>query len=174
MASQYNVDIPFSASQEQQGFKLIELPPDLLALLESDSPPTWVLSDCKTQLSLLIDCCRLTITSSVPDANANVPAYALLNTGTKAYQIRQKSTSSPLMIIQPSSTGPTETDDAAAFIPQPSLCSIAKIEDTIELILQEPDGPTKAPPKVNKWHEKFAKSRVEKKSWRARNEGLCA
>jgi len=39
MASQYDVDIPFSASQEQQGFKLIELPPDLLALLESDSPP---------------------------------------------------------------------------------------------------------------------------------------
>ena len=68
------------------------------------------------------------------------------------------------MIIQPSSTGPTETDDATTFIPRPSLCSIAKIEDTIELILQEPDGPSKAPPKVNKWHEKFAKSRAGNKS----------
>jgi len=170
MASQYDVDIPFSASQEQQGFKLIELPPDLLALLESDSPPAWVLSYPTVQLNLLINYYRLTITSSAPDVNA--PAYALLNTGTKTYQIRQKSTSSPLMIIRPSSTGPTETDDAAMFIPQPSLCSIAKIEDTIELILQEPDGPKKAPPKVNKWHEKFAKSRMEKKAWCAVSQSL--
>ena len=67
------------------------------------------------------------------------------------------------MILQPASTGPTEADNSAAFISQPSICSIAKIEDTIELILQEPEGPEKAPPKVNKWHEKFAKSRMEKK-----------
>jgi len=68
------------------------------------------------------------------------------------------------MIIQPSFTGPTEADESDTFIPQPSLCSIAKIEDTIELILHEPEGPTKAAPKVNKWHEKFAKTRAEKKS----------
>lgn len=66
------------------------------------------------------------------------------------------------MIIQPSSTGPTEADDAATFISQPSVCSISKIEDTIELIVQE-EGVEKAPPKVNKWHEKFAKSRALKK-----------
>lgn len=76
--------------------------------------------------------------------------------------MRQKNTSNPLMILMPSSTGPTEADDAGTFIPMPSITTIAKIEDTIELILQEANE-KKAPPKVNKWHEKFAKSRLEKK-----------
>jgi hypothetical protein len=76
--------------------------------------------------------------------------------------MRQKNTSNPILILKPSSTGPTQADDASAFIPVPSVTTIAKIEDTIELILQE--GEAKAQPKVNKWHEKFAKSRIEKKN----------
>lgn len=75
--------------------------------------------------------------------------------------MRQKNTSNPLMILQPSTTFPTETDDAATFIAKPSMQAISKIEDTIELIVQ--DERAKAAPKVNKWHEKFAKSRGEKK-----------
>jgi len=67
------------------------------------------------------------------------------------------------MILQPSSTRPTEADDATTFIPQPSLTAVAKIEDTIELVVQESEA--KATAKVNKWHEKFAKSRLEKKDW---------
>lgn len=77
--------------------------------------------------------------------------------------MRQKNTSNPLMILQPSFTEPTEADDAETFIPKPSVTAIAKIEDTIELILQDSEA-NKAPPKVNKWHEKFAKTRLEKKS----------
>jgi sister chromatid cohesion protein DCC1 len=75
--------------------------------------------------------------------------------------MRQKNTSNPILILHPSSTGPTQADDTESFISSPSITTIAKIEDTIELILQE--GEAKAPPKVNKWHEKFAKSRAEKK-----------
>lgn len=67
------------------------------------------------------------------------------------------------MVLKTSRTGPTQADDASTFISQPSVTSIAKIEDTIELVLQEAEGVAKAPPKVNKWHEKFAKSRMEKK-----------
>jgi len=67
------------------------------------------------------------------------------------------------MILQPSTTGPTEADDPSTFIPRASVCAVSKVEDTIELIEQEPEGAAKAPPKVNKWHEKFAKSRMEKK-----------
>jgi hypothetical protein len=44
MSTQYNTDIPFSASNNQQAFKLLELPPELLALLESGNPPTFVQS----------------------------------------------------------------------------------------------------------------------------------
>ncbi|KAG9230818.1 hypothetical protein BJ875DRAFT_139448 [Amylocarpus encephaloides] len=141
MATQYNNDIPFSASHNQQPFKLLELPPELLALLESDNPP------------------EITITSSAP--TATTPGYAILGSGDKKYQMRQKNTSNPIMVLQPSSTQPTKDDDAETFVPQSSMTAISKIEDTIELIREE--SVAKAPLKVNKWHEKFAKSRAEKK-----------
>jgi sister chromatid cohesion protein DCC1 len=67
------------------------------------------------------------------------------------------------MVLKSSRTGPTQADDATTFISQPSVTTIAKIEDTIELVLQEAEGVVKAVPKVNKWHEKFAKSRADKK-----------
>ncbi|TGO06855.1 hypothetical protein BTUL_0445g00020 [Botrytis tulipae] len=35
-----STEIPFTANHTQQPFKLLELPPDLLTLLESDVPPT--------------------------------------------------------------------------------------------------------------------------------------
>ncbi|KUJ06840.1 uncharacterized protein LY89DRAFT_743478 [Mollisia scopiformis] len=140
MATQYANDIPFSASHDQQAFKLLELPPELLSLLESEHPPT------------------LTITSS--KATETTSGYALLCHGDKKYQMRQKNTSNPIMILAPSRTMPTESDDAETFISSPSVTTISKIEDTIELILQEAE--VKAAPK-NKWHEKFAKSRAEKK-----------
>lgn len=63
------------------------------------------------------------------------------------------------MVLKASVTAPTEADDAETFIPQPALTSIATIEDTIELVRQEAE----ALPKVNKWHERFAKSRMGKK-----------
>lgn len=141
MATQYTTDIPFSSSHSQQAFKLLELPPELLALLESDHPPTF------------------TITSS--PATLTTPGYALLCHGDRKYQMRQKNTSNPILVLQPSATGrPTESDDAETFVPAPSVAAVAKIEDTIELILQEAES--KALPKVNKWHEKFAAGRMKK------------
>ncbi|CZS96326.1 uncharacterized protein RAG0_05701 [Rhynchosporium agropyri] len=141
MATQYTTDIPFSSSQTQQAFKLLELPSELLALLESENPPTFTIASSPSTLT--------------------APGYALLCHGTKQYQMRQKNTSNPLLILQPSSTGPTVADDADTFIPQPSVTAISKIEDTIELILE--DEGKKKEVKVNKWHEKFAKTRGERK-----------
>ena len=102
---------------------------------------------------------RLSITSS--QSTSTNPGYAILCSDDKKYQMRQKNTSNPIMVLQPSSTDPTQADDAATFIPAPSVTTISKIEDTIELIPQEEEA--KAPAKVNKWHEKFAKSRAVKK-----------
>lgn len=42
MASQDAFAVPFSASREQQPVKLLELPPELLAVLEAADPPTCV------------------------------------------------------------------------------------------------------------------------------------
>jgi hypothetical protein len=35
--------IPFTHTHPQQSFRLLELPPELLELLSSDSPPTYVI-----------------------------------------------------------------------------------------------------------------------------------
>jgi hypothetical protein len=40
MSSQDTTGIPFSASHQQQAFRLLELPPELLQLIESENPPT--------------------------------------------------------------------------------------------------------------------------------------
>ncbi|RFU32075.1 hypothetical protein B7463_g4243, partial [Scytalidium lignicola] len=143
MATQYAFEVPFSASQKQQAMKLLELPPELLSLLESEDPPT------------------LTIKSS--EGSAGSPAYAILSSGDKNYQIRQKNTSNPIMVLQPSSTFPTELDDPENFIPKASMTSIAAIEETLELSLIKPEENPTAPKKVNIWHEKFAKGRTKPK-----------
>lgn len=66
------------------------------------------------------------------------------------------------MILSPSRTKAGDGDDAETFIERPSILAIAKIEDTIELILiEEKEGEKKEAKKVNKWHEKFAKGRSE-------------
>lgn len=80
----------------------------------------------------------------------------MLSTGTKSYQIRQKNTSNPIMVLQTSTTQPSPVDDAATFVPVPCVTSIAAIEDTLELVPLEDE---RAPAKTNKWHEKFAKTR---------------
>ena len=64
-------------------------------------------------------------------------------------------------ITEPSERDDAETDDVGPHIPEHGVTAISKIEDTIELIAQNED--VKAPVKVGKWHEKFARSRVEKK-----------
>ncbi|KAI9646827.1 hypothetical protein NHQ30_004826 [Ciborinia camelliae] len=146
MATQYSNEIPFSANHTQQAFKLLELPPELLALLESDTPPT------------------INITAS-----STPPQHAHLSVSNgKTYILRQKNTSNPLMLLMPSTTQPTsssseeEEDALSSFIPQPSITRISSVADTIELIEKEDDNDVKKdhkPVKVNKWHEKFAKSR---------------
>jgi sister chromatid cohesion protein DCC1 len=40
MSTQDSTGIPISAIHQQQAFKLLELPPELLQVLESDHPPT--------------------------------------------------------------------------------------------------------------------------------------
>ncbi|KAH8808835.1 hypothetical protein F5884DRAFT_382957 [Xylogone sp. PMI_703] len=143
MVTQYDFEVPFAAARKQQPLKLLELPPELLTLLESEDPPT------------------LTIRSS--EASAGSPAYAILSSGDKNYQIRQKSTSNPIMVLQPSQTVPTDHDDPTKFIPKTSMAAIATVEDTLELALVASEESPAAPKKVNIWHERFAKGRTKPK-----------
>jgi sister chromatid cohesion protein DCC1 len=98
----------------------------------------------------------MTIQTSL--ATENATEFAMLCVGDKKYQMRQKNTSNPIMILQPATTFPSEEDDVDRFIPQPSITTISKIGDTIELIPVS-DQPTKK----SKWAEKFSKTRPVKK-----------
>ncbi|KAH8194718.1 hypothetical protein TruAng_011111 [Truncatella angustata] len=83
MATQDNAGIPLTHAHNGLNYKLLELPPELLALLEADDAPV------------------LTLESS---ANS-----ALIKHGEKTWGLRQKNTSNALMLLSP---GETTTDSS--------------------------------------------------------------
>lgn len=66
------------------------------------------------------------------------------------------------MLLEPCISIP-ESDDSGSAIPCPGVRTVSTIDDTLELYVQETET-TVAPVKINKWHEKFAKSRASGKT----------
>jgi hypothetical protein len=52
-----------------------------------------------------------------------------------------------------------DSGEPGTGIPCPAVRTVATIEDTLELYVQESETAAAAPVKVNKWHEKFARGR---------------
>ncbi|OBT77345.1 hypothetical protein VF21_03456 [Pseudogymnoascus sp. 05NY08] len=146
MSTQDSTSIPLSTAHVHAPYKLLELPPALLALLESDSPPTL----------------HLTPGTGTP--------HALLSTPTGTYRLQQKNTSNPLMLLRPSfsteagAEGANGADGADSGVGCASVCVVARIEDTLELLPYDAAADAAAPvkAKAGKWHEKFAASRTKK------------
>jgi hypothetical protein len=143
MSTQDSTSIPLSTAHVHAPYKLLELPPALLTLLESDSPPTL----------------HLTPGTGTP--------HALLSTPTGTYRLQQKNTSNPLMLLQPSfstEAGSEGADSANSGVGCASVCVVARIEDTLELLPYDAAADAAAPAKAKagKWHEKFAASRAKK------------
>ncbi|KAI0890272.1 uncharacterized protein GGS22DRAFT_150454 [Annulohypoxylon maeteangense] len=103
MSSQQETGILLNHAHNGVGYKLLELPPELVALLESENAPI------------------LTIESSTNSA--------ILKSGTQSWGLRQKNTSNALILIQPSN----ETNTTLSQIPEIGLKAIATVHDTIEL-----------------------------------------
>jgi sister chromatid cohesion protein DCC1 len=106
--------IPFTHTHPQQSFRLLELPPELLELLSSDNPPTYVVHG--IQLNLTRNRFRLTkstrlylkssnpptnVTSTTPRTKGAEAGYVHLCSPTQTYQVRQVSTSNSLFVTQP-------------------------------------------------------------------------
>ncbi|KAF4338795.1 Sister chromatid cohesion DCC1 [Fusarium beomiforme] len=112
-------------------YRLIELPPDLLSLLESDDAPV------------------LTIESS--------DSAAIIKTSTKTYSLRQKNTSNALMLLSPtpltgSSGGPVEQGI--------SIISTIKETVELDTVPDVSSGSTKGlGGGKGKWHERFGRNR---------------
>ncbi|KAI1814645.1 hypothetical protein GGS20DRAFT_547227 [Poronia punctata] len=80
MSSQNNSGIPLSHVPDGVGYRLMELPPELLEALESSNPP---------ELRL------------VPSTTS-----AVLKCGTRSWGLRQKNTSNALILLRPESITP--------------------------------------------------------------------
>ncbi|RKF64924.1 putative sister chromatid cohesion protein dcc1 [Erysiphe neolycopersici] len=123
-------------SQNYQPFKLIELPQELLDSLQSASPPT---------LSIKPTSISTTTTSNI----------ALLIHGTQKYKMNTRNSSNTTLLLRPSSVELNAVDGSNVIN---SVTAIAQCDETIELVPYH-ETLEKEARKVNKWHDKFAKSK---------------
>ncbi|KAJ4989142.1 hypothetical protein SVAN01_05404 [Stagonosporopsis vannaccii] len=105
---QFDGGVPFAIAAAAQKLQLLELPPDVAALLAAPNPP------------------RLSIKSSAPSSDR--PAYAVLCTPNKTFHLRQVHTSNSLFVTQPQ-----HLDSHGNEIPLPATCAIASCPATLEL-----------------------------------------
>ncbi|KAJ2907315.1 uncharacterized protein MKZ38_003171 [Zalerion maritima] len=84
--SQLNGGTPLTHAPDGQSYRLLELPPDLLQLLESDDPPVLALE--------------------------SSPGSAIIKTpdGKQKYSMRQKNTSNALILLQPVQVDPSSSE----------------------------------------------------------------
>lgn len=147
--------IPLRHQLDDIGYRLIELPPELQSLLESDNPPVFVslryllfsviLKRCIAHNAL--SCFSLTLESS--------ETSALLKSPDRTYSLRQKNTSNSVILLAP-------LDSSTA--PNPGIAAISTIHETVELEIVPENaaaatGQLKNTGSRGKWHEMFGKGR---------------
>ncbi|KAK3487578.1 uncharacterized protein B0T23DRAFT_209707 [Neurospora hispaniola] len=169
MSTQLNAGIPLSHAPDGVGYKLLELPPELVDLLESENPPTLTLHPSPTAALL-----KTTI-NGLP----------------KTYSLRQKNTSNGLILLSPFTTTQTapqpqsqpdneqtttepgdemdieqeqeqrhqQEEEKGMEIPIPGLRTLTTLHETIELVPEAEGASAPAVKARGKWHEKFARGR---------------
>lgn len=146
MSSQKDAGIPLNHAPDGIGYKLLELPLELLALLESDTPPVLVAQASK----VIVDDHLTRFTNGSLTLESSTDS-AILRSGAQSWALRQKNTSNALILLKPS-------DEASSSqIRETTLKAIATIHDTVELIVEAKE--TSAPVTKGKWHERFARGR---------------
>ncbi|KAL1798673.1 hypothetical protein ACET3X_002710 [Alternaria dauci] len=104
--------VPFSIAHQQQHFRLLELPPEIVELIDAPNPP---LLSIKSHAQ------------SAASATSNAkPAYAVLCTPNKSFQLRQVQTSNSLFLTQPA------LEARGNEIPTPATRAIALCTATLE------------------------------------------
>ncbi|KAJ5159743.1 uncharacterized protein N7482_006747 [Penicillium canariense] len=130
MATQDSQSILFTNTQPQQGFRLLELTPELEELLSSKDAPTLELKSPSAALA-----------RAVVDPSAL--EYVNLCTPTQTYRIRQVQSSNSLHILRPSLGQISQADikvveaeageSGALKLPDEAVTAIAKCGSTLEL-----------------------------------------
>ncbi|OXV05254.1 hypothetical protein Egran_06978 [Elaphomyces granulatus] len=134
MSTQTAQSIDFTHTYPQQGFRLLELSPELLELLSSNNPPALYLKS---------------PSSDAHEATSEVGTreYVNLCTPTKTFRLRQVHTSNSVHIIRPSD-GSKSADDGTYEVERDELnlmetmTVIAKCGSTLEFDAPEEGTPT--------------------------------
>lgn len=108
-----------SYAAPQAPVRLLELPPALLSLIESDSPPILKLKS-----------------SLAPKTSSS---HVVLCTPSQTFSIRQVQTSNSLYLLQPHAPTPCADSDAFPEIPQPGLTIVSTATSYLELLPSTPD-----------------------------------
>ncbi|PHH51305.1 hypothetical protein CFIMG_005185RA [Ceratocystis fimbriata CBS 114723] len=148
MSSQGVGGIPFTYAPNNDGYRLLELPSELAAILDSPNAPTLYLETSPTT------------------------GLAVLRSPEHIYTLRQRNTSNSIILTQPtdhtvrnrSIDSDDQERDVSASPQKQGITAFATIHESIELIRQASDKPSDkaaAKPAVSmgKWHERFGKTR---------------
>ena len=133
MSTQEDSGISFEISNEQQNFRLLELPPSLLALIVSRDAP-WYVHIIRLRDSQDADMFESLWLKSAGSPNANhdlkqASPSAALCTDSLTFQVRQVQSSNSVFVLRPTESHGTENG-----IPLPSVSAIAQCTSTLELI----------------------------------------
>ena len=133
MSTQANSGISFEISNEQQNFRLLELPPSLLAFIVSGDTP-WYVTIPRLRDLQDVDMFESLWLKSAEPPNANddlkqASPSAVLCTNDLTFQLRQVQSSNSIFILRPTESHGTEDE-----IPLPSVSATAQCTSTLELI----------------------------------------
>lgn len=149
MSSQ-NDGIPFYNEPDSSGFRLIEVPAEIVAHLESQERPVYASRSPIKRIGehMLTPCQRRLYLEPGADD------MATLKSPDKRYSLKQKNTSNGLFLIKP------HAPDASS--PQQGIAAIATIKETVELEEIREVTISNPAPKTQgrgKWHERFGRDR---------------
>ncbi|OTA03074.1 hypothetical protein A9Z42_0035320 [Trichoderma parareesei] len=129
-SSQTTPKLPLHHQPDDTGYRLIELPPELESLLESENAPVLTLESSETS--------------------------ALLKTPDRTYALRQKNTSNSVMLLSPTAS-PSSASQYQGMSVISTIHETVELELVPQAVTT--GGPLKNTGSRGKWHEKFGKGR---------------
>ncbi|KAI8679509.1 hypothetical protein NCS57_00229100 [Fusarium keratoplasticum] len=124
--------ITIQHASSETNYRLIELPPELQSLLESDSAPVLTLESSDTS--------------------------ALLKTPSKTYALRQKNTSNAFMLLSPTPSTPENPEQGISIVS--TIRETVELEVVPDKSAGTSGGATKSLGGAKgKWHERFGRNR---------------
>ncbi|TDZ31384.1 hypothetical protein C8035_v005884 [Colletotrichum spinosum] len=123
--------IPITHAPDPRGYKLMELPPELEALLSAEDAPVICLT--------------------------STPTSALLKTPDKTYKLLQKNTSNSLVLLAPHSSSSSSSDMPVSGLG--AITTIHETVELVAQSESQTVSSLRNTGSKGKWHEKFGRGR---------------